>query len=515
MTSITDISNTTDSTVTPDTQVTPDFFAKLKNLFWPIERHELRKFIPMALMMACISFNYSTLRSIKDGLVVTNIGPEAIGFIKGYFVMPMAIIFMLAYTKLCNIIPRRQLFYYICSFFLAYILFFAFVLYPNPDIFHPSEAFVNSWIDSYPTFKWFFKIIGNWSYVSFYIMSELWCSMMLSLLFWQFANQVTHTKEAVRFYPMFAIFNNMSMPLVFVVTSILLSPDIHIVPDHLKIVPVLLVTVVVGILAMVIYRWININIVDQDESLSKQEAAINKKPKLPLKDSLKMIVTSKYLGLLGLLVVSYGISINLVEVLWKAQIKQLYPTVEAYTAYMGSFMAFQGITSLLFMFIGANILRRVSWSKAASFTPAMILITGTIFFTLIIFQNSIGLTIAAFFGTSPLVIAITIGMVQNMLSKATKYSLFDSTKEMAYIPLDDEMKSKGKAAVDVLGTRFGKSGGAHIQAFIFMLAPGLSFYEATPYLAAIFFVVVIMWCFAIKSLSGKYSQKMKESGHSL
>ena len=106
-----------------------------------------------------------------------------------------------------------------------------------------------------------------------------------------------------------------------------------------------------------------------------------------------------------------------------------------------------------------------------------------------------------------------LGMVQNVvLSKSTKYTLFDSTKEMSYIPLDTELQTKGKAAVEVIGGRAGKSGGGLIQSTFFMLT-GLSFTEATPYFASIFFAIVILWLLAVKSLAKEYNNLIHDHSY--
>lgn len=62
-----------------------------------------------------------------------------------------------------------------------------------------------------------------------------------------------------------------------------------------------------------------------------------------------------------------------------------------------------------------------------------------IFFSLVLFSTPLTPTLAGL-GLTPLYAAVLVGAAQNIFSKASKYSLFDPCKEMAYIPLDNETK---------------------------------------------------------------------------
>jgi AAA family ATP:ADP antiporter len=169
------------------------------------------------------------------------------------------------------------------------------------------------------------------------------------------------------------------------------------------------------------------------------------------------------------------------------------------------------------MLIGQNIVRVLGWHKAALMTPIMLLTTGGIFY--LVALNREAISAMAFFSaiiTNPVMLAIWIGQIQNILSKATKYSLFDPTKEMAYIPLDDELKIKGKAAVDVIGGRFSKAGGSTIQIAL-MAILGISASDPmgqlkiAPYLFIFLLIIVIAWIYAVNGLNKAFIAKQTEN----
>ncbi|MFK7973644.1 MAG: Npt1/Npt2 family nucleotide transporter [Rickettsiaceae bacterium] len=487
--------------------------AKLQDIFWPIERSEIKLFAPLGLMMLCMLFNFGALRSIKDSLVVPNIGAEVISFLKLWLVLPSTIIFTLIYVKLSNICNYEYLFYLIVSFFLGFFILFTYVIFPQQHLFHPDETTINNLVTIYPSCKWFIKIIGKWSYALMYVFCELWSVVIINLLFWQYANHIFDTKSAKRFYPFLGFIGNFGLIMagnVLVHFSDLAdAPEINLPLYYTKmhfqsvkvLQPIMNLIIVAGIVVMIIYAYIEHYVLHEVRIKQKKIPPSSQlHNSLSFRESIKLLMHSKYIGHIVLLVLCYGFLINILEGPWKSKVRELYPNTIDYINFMGQFNIWMGISSVLFMVIGSNILRKFSWVQAALMTPYMLTTTGLVFFVFVIFDQYIN------FGSSfnPLYIAVLIGAIQNILSKSTKYSLFDSTKEMAYIPLSFELKTKGKAAVEVIGLKFGKSLGAFVQSFLFIIMPMATFDSIAIYLLAIFIVVMALWIWNVKQLGREY-----------
>lgn len=469
--------------------------------------------------MFCVLFNYTLLRNIKDTLVVTAPvgGAEVIPFLKICGVMPCSILFFFGYVKLSNVLNRETLFYTCVTAFLAFFWLFAFILYPNQGILHPSLDWIISVQQIYPNFKYFISLYGIWSYALFYIFAELWGSIVLTLLFWQFANEITRINEAKRFYALFGLLGSVALICSGALgewiadTGSVKVPVLTYDAWEANIPYLLSIIFMSGIGLIGIYWWMNRYVLtspfyyDAAKSVGTHK---EKRPKLSVRDSLRHLFSSKYLGCIALLVICYGVTSNIIEVTWKSQIKNSFPASNDYFAFMGRVSLWTGVTTISLIIMTKGIVRRFGWFVGAVLTPSILLVTSSIFLCLLISQEVLP-TSFAFLGVSSGYLAVMTGFVQYILSKGMKYSLFDPTKEMAYIPLDQDLKVKGKAAVDVVGARVGKAGGGFIQFLLLTITSGTQL-SIAPYLFGVVAVTILVWIYAVKGLSRLYEEQISK-----
>jgi AAA family ATP:ADP antiporter len=115
---------------------------------------------------------------------------------------------------------------------------------------------------------------------------------------------------------------------------------------------------------------------------------------------------------------------------------------------------------------------------------------------------------SAVLGFTPLALGVFFGTVQNVFSRACKYTLFDATKEISFIPLSSESKFKGKAAIDGVGSRLGKTGGSIIHGSLLMVFGTVSL--STPFVGAFLLLVVLGWIVAAQSLGRQFTRLTKQ-----
>jgi AAA family ATP:ADP antiporter len=263
-----------------------------------------------------------------------------------------------------------------------------------------------------------------------------------------------------------------------------------------------------GVLLMLLYRWMYVNVLPNPQLCEPKDNKYSERVRLSIKESFKYVFSSRYLWLIMVIVFCYGFGINLIESVWKDQLKLQYTTQSSYSAFMGKFHIYFGFTSMFVMVAGTYILRKFKWLVAAIFTPLGAGLTGFIFFTLLIFQDLFQPLLSSF-DISILSMAVMLGSLQVIIFKSFNYTFVDATKEMAFIPLDRELKTKGKAAVDVIGGRFGKSFGAVLQQLMFQfISPNLS--DLTHEICIIFVIVMFMWGYSVISLNKIFTKIVTE-----
>lgn len=479
--------------------------ARWLSRIWPIHAYELKKILPLLFMKFFISFTYGVLTAMKDAAVVTakGGGVEAISVLKGWIVLPIALGATLCYTKLTNLFKRSTLFYGIILFFMGIVALYGFVLYPNLDTLSPHAS--ADWLLGklgQENAHWV-AVYRNWIQSIFFVTAELWGSIVIFLLFWGFVNHICNFNEAKRCYNLFIAGGDLAQmftgPLVCYFTGKFLASQFQFALQSL-----VLCVLFFGFMIMLLH-WILTHKVLKDERLYQpqdEQQKSEQKTKLTLRESLKLIGRSPYLRSIAIMVVAYGLTVNLTEITWKANLQLAYPETGPYQSFMATVSSSVGICSFIItLFFSGMIIRKLGWNFSAQLPPMVIGATSLIFLTLVLNQS--------WLGANPLALIVLFGAFQNVATKVMKYAFFDATKEMSYIPLDQESKVKGKAAIDVVGSRLGKSGAAWLQLLLVQIAGTGSVLSITHFLFPLIACTVLFWILSVRQLNKRFVEQQK------
>ena len=282
-------------------------------------RHEIFKFSCMALMIALVTYIHTLLKMSKDALILSHLTTEVISAIKVWVVLPVSMLVMVLYIKLSAFIKRSTLFQLLTWVFVGFFVLFATVIYPHCEEF--ALKINPEWITRYPGLKYTFLAISNWHFTLFYLCSELWVTIMLSISAWQTINHVTSLEESKRFYPLLGFCANIGM----LVASWMDKNFVHYSHNWQDTLNSVTFSIVVAAAVLSLVLMILVKLIGEKDFNGQKVGGVKKrKVKMGFMDSIRIIFSSRVVLLIVLLLLSYNISLNIIEGIWKKSIEINY-----------------------------------------------------------------------------------------------------------------------------------------------------------------------------------------------
>lgn len=505
--------------------------------------HHARVFLRESLLFPLMSMYFvmllinTILRDTKDTMLVNSVaGVAAIPILKSWVTIPTSFAFFVAYSKLVHspsLSPRGK-FVTILFSFAGFFTVFALGVYPLRKYVSP-----RAWAQSVRAHSHkesglgtFASTLEEWTLGLFYIVCELWSSAVCQLVFWGVANDVMTIREAKEIYPIIGAMGNFGLVVagrllltfadrrdVDSARAYLYVIDKHhdriknassagmserLIMDPLEtgwagtLFMIAMLVCVGSVFITVCYddvyrrqRLYHAPVKRQEDAKDDSVRGGKREHSMSTWEAAQFLYHSKPLRLVTVLVASYGVSSSLIEISWKGQVKLAFESSGEYSRFMGSFWTWTGLSSMACMVLSRVMLHRLGYRVAVLFTPLVMLCAGGLFFAVAV-SVALGGEEEAIQGSAKLNVAAYAGAIAVLVSKSAKYAVFDATKEMVFIPLDEESRSVGKAAIDVVAYRLSKSGGSFVLQFVLLAFGNLEGSGLGP-IAGLFLVILLAW----------------------
>lgn len=420
-------------------------------------------------------YQYTIIRDVKDVMLISSCGVDAIPFLKTWINFPLSIIFLYLYQFISKKTDNKKLYQLFYGSVSALYIILGLFLYP-----YRIE------IMNYTNIPMFDKLVV----CIFYCMSSVWGSVIVSLLFWSLANRYTALSHAKIVYPIFGLIANFALIIsgltIKFVSSLPISWNQNIM-------------VLTGscILSNIFVFTLH-NYIENNYSIVKNDNTNKKDRELSFIEGIQYTIKNKKICYLVIMVTCYGLIINLFEVIWKVHMKMFFITNSDFSNFLGSVSITKGCITIFMMLFSTWLLPKTKWIYATLITPFIMLILNCLFFYNIIFNTS-SFTPGLTDFNNGLYLIVIIGAMVAIFSKSSKYSLFDPCKEIVYIPMSSKEQNLGKSTVDVIANPLGKSGGSFLQQM--MIFFNGSILHSSMQLCIIMISSILLWTFSVFNLN--------------
>ncbi len=436
-------------------------------------------FATMFSLVCLVHLNFWILRSLRSTVAVADRGgaAELIPFFELWAALPASIVLTWGMSRLMRRFPMDRVFYIVTTVFMLFFILYAIVLYPYSQTMPVVSS--SGWGPDI--------VADNWVAAVFYVMSEMWKVALLSLLFWGYANRHMPMEQAKRFYAPLLLGGSagalLAGPITMYCTAQGTCWQVSIYW--------LLAVVVAACLGLMLLFFIWTRLM---EKVATPQSVVQSSTSLGV--SLATVFASPYLRWLGAIVVLDYLAYTLAEVVFLGVLKEYCGDPRSYCHYMGQLTFWSGLlTAISALWVAPMLLERCRWGTAAMVLPLIFMATTLLFFTVVCCRDSL---FAGFW----LPLAVAIGSVKHCVCRAAKFTLFDTTRELAYIPLPKETQMRGKLVIDGMGARSARA--LSSVANIGLITVGGGFISGAGYAGGAAIAFGLLWIVAVRAFDGLF-----------
>lgn len=405
------------------------------------------------------SFVYNLLCPLKKTIILSIPGAsvESFVYLKFFFIAPGSLFLTSLFLTLSAYVGRKTLFRIFIGLFAVYFLLYTFV-------FHPHQSFWRLNIDAH------FRLLSQqsvciplfqyWMESFFATAAELWGTTIVSLLIWGFVNQsMTHDQAQEKYVYLTLGINSSAIVSGWI--SLLIQ---KIYTEWQECFLILQIFLIVSIFfTWVLYEFLEIQgIFDSPLVVERAAKKTYATEKLSFFHALRSLWMNSVLWYIAALVIAYNTVYIFSDLLFVQQLKQNFDL--AHQAESNQFLTYVSIMSGVFatffaLCVYPFIQKTAKWRYGALITPVIYTISALPFFLTLVSSQK-----REILGGYPAV--ILLGGLHVALLRGARYSVFDATKEMAYVGISKDDQIQGKSIIDTIVSRVGKSLGSFV---IFLL----------------------------------------------